>query len=1000
MEEKKILCIVDTTGSMGSYLQSLSPILRQMCAIAKLIYLNVALGIYQYKDMCSTPATDFSGFQSDFEVLENYINKLVPTGGGDAPECLKLCLMEALHLLNIDKNTLCFIFTDAPPHTAANADRSPISNYPKELQLHNKNNWTHDWVQITELFKQRQIPVYNIINTIHPNVASYYIYLSTVLGTKTINLSLATSGNISKTTINLFLGIIGAEYSSDTNMKSVEYDIPLQQFPNENASPTFLPSYDVRTKMSTTPVNIVGKMGDAFKIDPHPLWKIDLNSLLTQFKDPVFKDNTFKTMSKIIQPDYVISLTYNTVLGFLWRLICKERKDPRRDALVNQMSSTLSSMEKSTVNFATVTLVRNWLQESYNKVEEINAIIADVPDKYPALILATTAEQLTREVLLELSWSCNSTTMSAVMALINNLTTLASCVTTSVRYIPLSLDNRTLFSLLSHLLAEGLEFSLRPSIIMAALTYLSDNVILKERAHAFMQEYKGKWFDKDIPENYSQGFLKLMMKVPEILTTEEYAIVRKVFKLFGLRLNAKTEIATQIQLKPKSLALYPDSKSLCNLCNMFRSNSLMLPTNRCGLCVTKYDECKHLQTLDHRHIKNRYNDYVEQNPTKSQLVQCKKCEGIYAIVSLKTLNVTPQCHYCRADQQPCVQECRRCLLKFVMPQTNNNGGSSGSQFLCSICTNSPNESIVMETLTIAQLYGDNTDIILQCVGFNIDDKLSLLSTNIKVFDLKDKVNEIEADQQLAILANYQMRYKGRIIFNTPEVINAIKQWVTSGTSEETTCYICCNDFKRANMMPSCGYCKQTSCENCLKHWYEDAKPGKILQPAHLCCPFCKQKPMSKILKRFNKDACTLVYRQNFNGNQGDTSWNGWCMHCYQIKVHSEKTCVREMPQLENFECTECADERILRETATDAAKEAALALRIKMCPNPDHASMVERISGCAHITCTCGIHWCFTCGKQFEAATIYEHIYKCNAGGGGYDGEYVGGYDSGYESDY
>ena len=30
--------------------------------------------------------------------------------------------------------------------------------------------------------------------------------------------------------------------------------------------------------------------------------------------------------------------------------------------------------------------------------------------------------------------------------------------------------------------------------------------------------------------------------------------------------------------------------------------------------------------------------------------------------------------------------------------------------------------------------------------------------------------------------------------------------------------------------------------------------------------------------------------------------------------------------------------------------------------------------GCNHITCVCGAHWCYRCGVEFTAATIYKHM--------------------------
>ena len=38
-----------------------------------------------------------------------------------------------------------------------------------------------------------------------------------------------------------------------------------------------------------------------------------------------------------------------------------------------------------------------------------------------------------------------------------------------------------------------------------------------------------------------------------------------------------------------------------------------------------------------------------------------------------------------------------------------------------------------------------------------------------------------------------------------------------------------------------------------------------------------------------------------------------------------------------------------------------------------------KTSGCNHITCICGEHWCWNCASGgFDAGSIYEHIYECS----------------------
>lgn len=60
--------------------------------------------------------------------------------------------------------------------------------------------------------------------------------------------------------------------------------------------------------------------------------------------------------------------------------------------------------------------------------------------------------------------------------------------------------------------------------------------------------------------------------------------------------------------------------------------------------------------------------------------------------------------------------------------------------------------------------------------------------------------------------------------------------------------------------------------------------------------------------------------------------------------------------------------------------------------------MTEKISGCGHLTCptpSCGVHWCYYCGKGFNVDDIYNHISQ--ARGGLFIGAYEG--DDDYDED-
>ena len=70
-----------------------------------------------------------------------------------------------------------------------------------------------------------------------------------------------------------------------------------------------------------------------------------------------------------------MAVTYNAVLGHLWRLCCTRREDARLEKLKAGMSKCLSSL--SAANRA---LLQTWLDQSYNFRDEINARITAEED--------------------------------------------------------------------------------------------------------------------------------------------------------------------------------------------------------------------------------------------------------------------------------------------------------------------------------------------------------------------------------------------------------------------------------------------------------------------------------------------------------------------------------------------------------------------------------------------------------------------------------------------
>ncbi|CAL5979128.1 Conserved_hypothetical protein [Hexamita inflata] len=70
-------------------------------------------------------------------------------------------------------------------------------------------------------------------------------------------------------------------------------------------------------------------------------------------------------------------------------------------------------------------------------------------------------------------------------------------------------------------------------------------------------------------------------------------------------------------------------------------------------------------------------------------------------------------------------------------------------------------------------------------------------------------------------------------------------------------------------------------------------------------------------------------------------------------------------------CSDCGDWH-------KPGKTCVQLVNMKRCPSCKIPT--DKISGCNHITCNCGAHWCYVCGKQCTAATIYTHLQEVHGG--------------------
>ncbi|KAK6536346.1 hypothetical protein TWF281_000585 [Arthrobotrys megalospora] len=129
-----LLFLIDTTGSMGSYIGAAKDQVRSIVNDIKAAFLNeadVRMAVVGYKDHCDSPNIQFLDFTSSAEEVLSFLNTLHATGGNDAPEDVLGGIQQALHATWKYKTKCIVHIADAPPHGRTSHDLGDSAdNYP------------------------------------------------------------------------------------------------------------------------------------------------------------------------------------------------------------------------------------------------------------------------------------------------------------------------------------------------------------------------------------------------------------------------------------------------------------------------------------------------------------------------------------------------------------------------------------------------------------------------------------------------------------------------------------------------------------------------------------------------------------------------------------------------------------------------------------------------------------------------------------------------------
>ncbi|KAJ7191389.1 hypothetical protein GGX14DRAFT_701594 [Mycena pura] len=1008
-----LLIVTDATASMGGYLGALRESIPEILALARLSGAFSRLGVLAYKDYSDPEPEIVSWSGWNAPDLSQFVRDLNDTGGGDFPEAAKTALIRALQAADKHSRTLVLWYSDAPPH-----HKSIKSVQNDELEAKAFPTGAVDWVKLCHTARRRNCSVFCFTpRSMEPQFSAFYVLLAELTGGICIGSKSEEKDRavISRLTLGVIIHWTGR---TTTTMSQVLLDssavlLRFEQSPllanpkpsneDEGCRGYLPPSRDSRSQNTQALRRIVRSPLDVSNI-PVRASTSDTFDLAKRFLDPTetdYRDQVYKSLRSIIQTN-VASLAYNSIFGQLWRAVCKDT-DERKTYLVDLFSEYVGEISDTDEKAA----LRQWLEDSFDRTEEIEGMI----QRYcgngptPSVYLDFDADvQLTRTELLEVSWSCYGPVLKKIARIFTNLKLVEPGITLgpSQRSIPLALPVRDFYRILPHLIIPGTLYAPRAAALTAVVALVTGVPFLKGSATALLATVKGKWLDLDVPENISFECARFLLSAPEgvVLTAREKRVYEAMRRYRLLELNLDAPVNVRVPWTPQKTRGPGDVKVQCTKCLMRRSITIMSHKyHMCGICVS--------HDLSLIKIAEQFPEVDEE---QSCWVECSstKCRAQYVVENPDMLKIRPRCHYCR-NKLPCPWiECSVCKNRIIVSPMFRRTVDT-RKYSCPACVN-PNwgrECIVSEETTVRALNKANGVVWL---GFN-NAVASCIFDGKSAFKLMQAFGEDVFGRAPSEHAP-RLLLDGKTVCDTGSTLGEIEARVGRGEVALATCALCFDEMPRSKLLAACGRtgCNQLVDEGCLQEWYGRNEPGKLLNMMQLTCPFCRRKPTVKTLARYNPRVVVLGGLQAALDDR--RFLYAWCTDCACAKQAYERTCCMEasLPPTVDFRCIECRDSFMARmqESNEDysflyaecadcgvrkraykrskpeetippgfffrcVACSATESLHVN-CPNERCGIPIQKIAGCNHMSCICGTHFCYACGKEFSSNVIYSHM--------------------------
>lgn len=632
-----------------------------------------------------------------------------------------------------------------------------------------------------------------------------------------------------------------------------------------------------------------------------------------------------------------------------------------------------------------------------------------------------------RSELLEIGRSCDGQVLRRLGKVLTRLTVVESAdklprhiqdaKTGKLRvpFIPLALSKpeyrRRFWKLLLHTVLPGTMIAYRAAAVLAALSLRIGMEAFQSAADAELLAFGPRWNDKETPENWAPGCMQLILQADRdfetrvaagitakpnegdcILKEDDRVIFRLLLDYKVLENHLRTPFDADVSWQPSKTQVRLGPVVICTKCEFPRSVTVMGADGMCGICWTGVSSCEcsvctSTETYESRRCNNVSKDDTEG--TKACWVECrdKSCRAQYVVYNPKDLGVEPKCYYCRhkgnevmgsvVGEAPFV-ECSQCFSRMIWPLEYRPATLDLETFKCPGCVGGVKTVVPAETSAFDLKEENGYDWVLR----NDHQAIQHPFNGRSIYNLASTcdLSQFPADVELLPEISEAVCIGGRKIQNLSAIRDRMRERVHNRESAQGTCSLCFSDFRHEDLQSACGRpinnrakCKQRICRDCSKSWYGSNKPGRILNMPAMCCPFCRRLASGRLAR---KHRLNEVGHMQQALDESDHFIFAWCRSCNFAKQYMERVCANGAPeQVRNFVCEDCRRPVVANGAGTGAG---SYDNQPKVCPGC--GTMTQRTSGCLHMTCHCGEHWCYGCGGAFAEDKIYPHLSQEHRG--------------------